>query len=75
MCEKCIELDRRIEHYQKLSSCVADQIAQEGIRFLIAKYCADKKAIHPDQGKRRLAVGRNIPRALRAGHNDVATFK
>ena len=50
MCEKCVEVDRRIEHYQNLSSCVTDQIAQEGVRILIAKYRADRKAMHPDQG-------------------------
>jgi hypothetical protein len=46
MCEKCIELDKKIEHYQELSSWVLDQIALEGIRFLVAKYKADKKALH-----------------------------
>jgi hypothetical protein len=49
MCEKCIELDKKIEHYQELSTWVIDQNAQEGIRFLVAKYHADKKALHPDQ--------------------------
>lgn len=49
MCEKCIELDRKIEHYRKLSTWVLDEPAQEGIRFLISKYVADKKALHPEQ--------------------------
>jgi hypothetical protein len=49
MCEKCIELDRKIEHYRKLSTWVLDQNALEGIRFLIAKYSADKESLHSDQ--------------------------
>jgi hypothetical protein len=48
MCDKCIELDRRIVHYGALSTGVQDAAALEGIRFLIAKYEADKKALHPD---------------------------
>lgn len=49
MCEKCTELDKKIEHYKKLSTWVLDQSAQEGIRFLIAKYHDDKKALHSEQ--------------------------
>jgi hypothetical protein len=48
MCEKCIELDKKIEHYRKLSIWVIDQSAREGISFLVAKYHADKKALHPE---------------------------
>ena len=49
MCEKCVELDKKIEHYQQLSSWVLDETALEGIHLLIAKYTADKKALHhPD---------------------------
>jgi hypothetical protein len=49
MCEKCIELDKKIEHYEVLSNWVVDKYALEGIRFLVAKYHADKKALHPDR--------------------------
>jgi hypothetical protein len=49
MCEKCVELDKKIEHYLQLSTLVLDQSAQRGISFLIAKYGDDKKALHPDQ--------------------------
>jgi hypothetical protein len=48
MCEKCTELDKKIEHYRQLSTWVLDQRTQEGIAILITKYCADKKALHPD---------------------------
>jgi hypothetical protein len=49
MCEKCSELDRRIEHYKWLTTWVDDQVALEGIRFLIVKYCADKESMHSDR--------------------------
>lgn len=49
MCEKCVELDKKIEHYQQLSSLVLDEMMLEGIHFLIAKYTAEKKALHPDR--------------------------
>ena len=47
MCEKCIELDKKIDHYQALSTWVTDKAALEGIRFLLAKYNTDKKVLHP----------------------------
>ena len=49
MCEKCVELDQKIEHYRQLSSRVLDERVIEGIRFLIAKFTAEKKALHPDR--------------------------
>jgi hypothetical protein len=49
MCEKCTELDKKIEHYRQLSTWVLDQNTQEGIALLVAKYRADKRALHPDQ--------------------------
>jgi hypothetical protein len=47
MCEKCVELDKKIEHYRQLSNLVSDEKAQEAIRFLVAKYHHDKRALHP----------------------------
>jgi hypothetical protein len=48
MCSKCDELDRRIEHYQRLSRMLLDQRVIEGLEALIEKYKADKKALHPE---------------------------
>jgi hypothetical protein len=48
MCETCIELDKKIDHYEVLSTLVTDKAALDGIRFLVAKYNADKKVLHPN---------------------------
>lgn len=45
MCSKCDELDRKIEHYQRLSRMLLDQRAIEGLERLIEKYKADKSSI------------------------------
>ena len=49
MCEKCIELDGKIEHYQRLSSRITDQLTLDGIKKLIAQMKAIKAALHPEQ--------------------------
>jgi hypothetical protein len=49
MCEKCEELDNKIEHYLRLSLLLTDKQTLEGLGILIAKYRADKKALHPDK--------------------------
>jgi hypothetical protein len=48
MCDKCTELNNKIAHYSRLSMMVLDENALDGIRFLVAKYCDDKKALHPE---------------------------
>ena len=47
MCGKCVEIDDRIEHYRQISRWVNDKLTLEGIEILIAKYLADKEALHP----------------------------
>jgi len=49
MCEKCIELDGTIEHYQRLASRITDQARLDGIRELIEWMNAEKAALHPKQ--------------------------
>jgi hypothetical protein len=48
VCEKCIELDGKIEHYSQIAHWVTDKTTLEGIAVLIAKYEADKIALHPE---------------------------
>lgn len=48
MCDKCAELDGKIEHYQRLARWVNDQKTLDGIALLIDKYEAHKKALHPE---------------------------
>ena len=49
MCDKCIELDKKIEHYRHLSSRMTDQPTLDGIKKLIADLQAQKIALHPEQ--------------------------
>jgi hypothetical protein len=49
MCEKCVEIDGRIEHYQNLSSLVTDQRTLDAIKLLIARMEAEKQALHPER--------------------------
>jgi hypothetical protein len=49
MCEKCVELDGKIERYKRLSSDVTDQPTLDGIKQLIEEVKAQKAALHPEQ--------------------------
>ena len=49
MCEKCAELDSKIEHYRQMARWITDPFTLEGIDILFKKYEADKKALHPEQ--------------------------
>jgi hypothetical protein len=48
MCERCIELDSKIEHHV-LASRVTDQPILDGIKDLIEQMQAEKAALHPEQ--------------------------
>jgi hypothetical protein len=49
MCEKCVELDSKIEHYQRMASRISDQAMLAGIKELIERMQAQKAALHPEQ--------------------------
>jgi hypothetical protein len=49
MCDKCEELDKKIEHYQKLLLGIGDQLTVDRIKSLIADLQAQKAALHPEQ--------------------------
>jgi hypothetical protein len=49
MCEKCAELDSKIEHYQHMASRITDQQMLDGIKKLIERVQAEKAALHPEQ--------------------------
>ena len=51
MCDKCVELDGKIEHYQRMASRITDQPTLDGIKELIARMMAQKAALHPDEGQ------------------------
>jgi hypothetical protein len=49
MCNRCAELDGKIEHYQRLSRMVTDQPTLDAIEKLTGELRAEKVALHPDQ--------------------------
>jgi hypothetical protein len=51
MCDKCAEIDGKIEHYEQLSSRITDQATLDGIKQLIERMKAQKTALHPEQQK------------------------
>jgi hypothetical protein len=46
MCDKCEQLDKKIEHYRQLSRQVNDQPTLEGIDRLIAQCLSRKIGFH-----------------------------
>jgi hypothetical protein len=51
MCEKCIEIDGKIEHYQRLSVWITDHPTLDAIKKLIEEMKAEKAVLHPEQTK------------------------
>ena len=49
MCDKCIELDKKIEHYERLASGMVDALTLERIRELVREMTEQKAALHPDE--------------------------
>jgi hypothetical protein len=47
LCEKCIAIDAKIDHYQTLSRSVVDKGALDSIEMLIKGLKAEKAALHP----------------------------
>jgi len=51
MCETCNELDKKIEHYQRIAFSLNDQLTIDRIKAVIASLKAQKAALHPEQEK------------------------
>lgn len=48
MCDKCVELDSKIEHLMALAKRITDQPTMEAITQLVQKHQAQKLELHPD---------------------------
>jgi len=51
MCDKCAELDGRIEHYRRIAAAISDQLTISRIKELVAKLETQKAELHPEQQK------------------------
>jgi hypothetical protein len=49
MCDKCIELDDKIEHYERISVSINDERTIDRIKKLVEQMKAQKAALHPEQ--------------------------
>jgi hypothetical protein len=49
MCDKCVEIDSKIEHYQRMASRIADEAMLDGIKELIERLKAQKAVLHTDE--------------------------
>jgi hypothetical protein len=49
MCDKCNQLDKKIEHYERLALGMADELTLERIRKSVREMRAQKAALHPEQ--------------------------
>jgi hypothetical protein len=49
MCDKCDELDKKIDHYQLILLSIGDQITTDRIKVLIEDLQAKKATLHPEQ--------------------------
>ena len=49
MCEKCRELDDKIERYSRIAQSITDELTVEGIKHLIDELRAEKDRLHPNE--------------------------
>jgi hypothetical protein len=49
MCDKCIELDRKLEQYRRLAGSITDELTIARISKMIKDTAAEKAKLHPDQ--------------------------
>jgi hypothetical protein len=52
MCEKCIEIDAKIERYQHLSRWITDQPTLDAIKKLTEDLKTEKAVLHPSKKER-----------------------
>jgi len=49
MCDKCDQLDKKIDHYRLILLSIGDQITADRIKAMIGDLQAQKAALHPEQ--------------------------
>jgi hypothetical protein len=49
MCDKCAQLDKKIEHYETMLVSIGDRATVERLMALVAELQARKAALHPEQ--------------------------
>jgi hypothetical protein len=49
MCDKCQELEKKIERYRRLAFSINDQLTIDQLNQVIENLEAEKVKLHPDQ--------------------------
>jgi hypothetical protein len=49
VCEKCVELDAKIDRYERLARTITDEQALAAIGQEIERANSEKAALHPEQ--------------------------
>ena len=49
MCDKCQELEKKIERYRRLTFSINDQLTIDQLNQLIKELEAEKAKLHPEQ--------------------------
>jgi hypothetical protein len=52
MCNKCVPLDKKIEHYEKIAVSIGDRVTVERLMALIADLRAQKAAFIPSKSSK-----------------------
>jgi hypothetical protein len=47
MCDKCAELVKKIEQYERIAASITDQLTIDRIKMLIEELRARKAGLHP----------------------------
>jgi hypothetical protein len=55
MCENCIEIDKTIDRYRRISRSITDELTVDRAKEMIAVLETQKGALHPEQSKRHRA--------------------
>ena len=49
MCEQCVELQSKIERYQRIKETIGNQITVDRIKALLQEMRAQRTALHPGE--------------------------
>ena len=47
MCEKCFELQEKLDRYRRLRALITDRLTLEAIEGLLKRYEEERSALHP----------------------------
>jgi hypothetical protein len=48
MCDKCVEHDKKIEHFEKMLLAIGDSLTVDRLKAMIRDLQAQKATLHPD---------------------------